>query len=301
MMRIRDFAIQLPPKGMRILRFPLTRLLLAIIFLIAFLGVGVFISSFIRGALLNGGHRLLGDLFQMIILSLMAYAGYLLYCGLVEGRAPGELSADRLLVQTGSGLLMGFGFISLIILLIAIGNGYRIDGWNNPYLILPALIMSIQAGIVEEIFTRGVLFRIVEEWTGTWLSVLVSALVFGFMHIWNPNATVFSSLSIALTAGVILALLYVITRKLWVPIGLHIGWNLTLGGIYGAPVSGTKTTGLLQATLEGPEWLTGGAFGPEASILTLAVFLVFGVFLVRKIIRDGSWMKPLWRRRNDYH
>jgi len=298
-MPISHFAIQLPPKGMRFLRFPLTRLVLAIIFLIVFLGIGVFISSFIRGVLLKGGHPLLGDLFQMIILSLMAMVGYYLYCGLVEGRSPGELSRNRSLIQTGKGLLMGFAFISVIMLLIALGNGYQIDGWNNPYLILPALIMSIQAGIVEEIFTRGVLFRIVEEWVGTWFSVLLSALVFGFMHIWNPNATLFSSLSIALTAGVILALLYVITRKLWVPIGLHIGWNLTLGGIYGAPVSGTEVTGLLKATLEGPEWLTGGAFGPEASIMTLAVFLVFGVLLVRKITRDGSWMKPLWRRKHD--
>lgn len=284
---------------MRILRFPLIRLVLAVIFFITFLGSGVFITSVIRGLILKGGHPITGDFIQMIVLSLMAIVGYWIYCGLVEGRTPTELSRQRLVIQTGAGLLMGFAFITLIIGMIAVGKGYYISGWNAPYLVLPALIMSIQAGIVEEIFTRGILFRIVEEFLGTWLSVLLSALVFGFMHIWNPNATIFSSLSIALTAGVILALLYVITRKLWVPIGLHIGWNLTLGGIYGAPVSGTEAVGLLKGSLQGPEWLTGGDFGPEASILTLAVFLLFGVVLVRKIIRDASWMSPLWRKNHD--
>jgi membrane protease YdiL (CAAX protease family) len=127
--------------------------------------------------------------------------------------------------------------------------------------------------------------------------VILSALIFGFLHIWNPNATLFSSVSIALTAGVILAMLYVITRRLWVPIGLHIGWNLTLGGVYGAPVSGGEPGGIVVSDFTGPDWLTGGAFGPEASIITLCVFSLFGAYLIRKSIIDKSWVPPMWRRK----
>ncbi len=143
--------------------------------------------------------------------------------------------------------------------------------------------------------TRGVLFRIVEDGLGTWWSVLISAMIFGFLHIWNPNATVFSSLSIAMTAGVVLALFYVLTRKLWVPIGIHIAWNFTLGGIYGAAVSGGDTQGLIQAEIDGPELLTGGEFGPEASLVTVIFFLIVGVFLAWKVIKKGAIVKPAWK------
>jgi membrane protease YdiL (CAAX protease family) len=134
---------------------------------------------------------------------------------------------------------------------------------------------------------------------GTWLSVAFSALLFGFGHIWNPNATLFSSLSIALTAGVILAMLFVITRQLWVPIGLHIGWNFTLGAVYGAPVSGMEASGLLNASFPGPDWLTGGSFGPEASVITVGVFTVLAVYLINRSKKEKSWVKPMWRQKND--
>lgn len=163
----------------------------------------------------------------------------------------------------------------------------------------PILIMSVQAGIVEEIMSRGIIFRISEDGVGTWGAILVSAFIFGFLHIWNPNATVFSCVSIALTAGVILGMLYVITRTLWVPIGMHIGWNLTLGGIYGAPVSGGEPGGLLVARFSGPDWLTGGSFGPEASVITVLLFVLIGAFLIRKSVLEKRYIKPMWRRQSE--
>ncbi|MDD2813950.1 MAG: hypothetical protein PHF53_11135, partial [Bacteroidales bacterium] len=87
---------------MRILRFPIIRLVLAVFFFITFLGSGVFITSVIRGLILKGGHPITGDFIQMIVLSLMAIVGYWIYCGLVEGRTPTELSRKHLVVQTGA-------------------------------------------------------------------------------------------------------------------------------------------------------------------------------------------------------
>jgi membrane protease YdiL (CAAX protease family) len=280
---------------MRILRFPLTRFILAIVFLTVFTGLALGLASWIRKDLLPPDSKLLGSVILMILSCTFAWIGYALYCATVEGRRLLELDSRKGLRETVCGLLLGFAFISLIMLIMYLTGGYNVSGFNSIAALWPFLIMSIQAGIVEEILSRGIIFRIAEEGVGTWLSVLLSAFIFGFMHLGNANATVFSSVSIALTAGVILAMLYVTTRQLWVPIGMHIGWNLTLGGIYGAPVSGGEPGGILVARFSGPDWLTGGAFGPEASVITLTVFILFGIYLIRKSIRDKSWIKPVWR------
>lgn len=292
------FAIRLSDRGMKILRFPLTRLIIALIFLVAFTGLALGLSSWIRKDLLPPHSKLIGSVIQMILACSFAWMGYVIYCGAVEGRKVHELDPRKGLRQTGYGLLLGFGFISLIMLIMWLTGSYHIKGFNSISAFWPFLIMSVQAGIVEEIFSRGIIFRIAEDGIGTWWSILLSALIFGFLHIWNPNATLFSSVSIALTAGVILAMLYVITRQLWVPIGMHIGWNFTLGGIYGAPVSGGEPGGILASTFSGPDWLTGGAFGPEASVITLSVFILFGIYLIRKSIIDKNWVKPMWRNQS---
>ena len=294
-MQEHPLAIRLSDKGMRILRFPLTRFLIAILFFVVFTGVGMGLGKLIAGWF-PPAYATIGEIIRLVLVCGSAWICYVFYCATIEGRKVHELDMRLAVSQTGFGLAMGFFFISVIMLVMWIAGGYRVDGFNSFGVIWPVLAMSVQAGIVEEIVSRGIIFRIIEEAAGTWLSVAFSALLFGFAHIWNPNATVFSSVSIALTAGVILAMLYVITRQLWVPIGLHIGWNFTLGAIYGAPVSGGEAAGLLKASFSGPDWLTGGPFGPEASVITVGVFLVLGVYLIMRSNKEKSWVKPMWRR-----
>ncbi len=288
-------AIRFSDRGMKILRFPVIRLVIALVFLVVFVGLGLGIGAMIGKLLLPAESKLLGSAIKMIFACIFSVAGYAFYCAAVEGRKMKELDPRKGVRQISLGLLLGFGFISLIMLIMFLAGGYHVRGIKSAAVLLPVLIMSVQAGVLEEIMSRGIIFRIAEEGIGTWWSMSLSALIFGFLHLWNPNATLFSSISIALTAGVILAMLYVITRQLWVPIGLHIGWNFALGGIYGAPVSGGEPDGILAASFSGPDWLTGGAFGPEASVIMVAVFVVFGFFLIRKSIKDKSWVKPMWR------
>lgn len=298
-MKVHWLAIRMPDKGMKVLRFPLTRFVLAIMFFLAFMSLAKALDVWISEDLLQAASSQMKESFRLGLYCSLAWAGYALYCATVEGRRVSELDPHKGFLQAIYGLLLGFGFISLIILIMWATGCYHVSGLRSMSVLLPVIFMAVQAGIVEEILSRGIIFRIAEEGIGTWWSMVFSALLFGFGHIANPNATIFSSVSIALTAGVILALLYVITRQLWIPIGLHIGWNFTLGGIYGAPVSGLNFDGLLNASFSGPDWLTGGAFGPEASAITVIVFLVFGAFLIRKSIRDKSYVKPMWRINND--
>jgi membrane protease YdiL (CAAX protease family) len=91
---------------------------------------------------------------------------------------------------------------------------------------------------------------------------------------------------------------YVLTRRLWLPIGIHAAWNFTQGGIFSVAVSGGKTTGLLEATLTGPEWLTGGAFGAEASVVAMVLCTALGVWLLVLAARHGRFIVPFWARRS---
>jgi len=296
MMNMQINPVRLSSTGMRVLRHPIIRLIISILFFIAFAGLAVGISAWIQKDILPVGQSLIGSMIQLLLMCSFVWAGYMLFCAAIEGRRPTELDLHSSLRQVSKGILLGFVLISLVVLVMWITGCYRIIGVRSMTAFWPIMIMSVQAGIVEEIMSRGIIFRITEDGIGTWGAILFSAFIFGFLHIWNPNATVFSCISIALTAGVILGMLYVITRNLWVPIGMHIGWNLTLGGIYGAPVSEGEPGGLLIARFSGPDWLTGGSFGPEASVITVLLFLVVGAFMIRKSVLEKRYVRPMWRR-----
>ena len=298
-MALHDHAIRLSDKGMRILHFPLIRLIIALIFLAG----GVFLAAVLAdliNALLNGKQNgMLEGFVQMILVSGFSILAYWFYCGLVEGTDLNDMKMKHLASQLGIGILLGLGFISIIMIVLALTGNYHVMGWNKISVLFPVFVISIQAGIMEEIMGRGIIFRIVEDGLGTFFSILISAFIFGFLHSWNDNATWFSSVSIALTAGLVLALLYVWTRQLWIPIGMHFAWNFTLGGIYGAPVSGGDRPGLLNSTLEGADWLTGGDFGPEASIITIVIFGVFALFLTWMVIKKGLYKCPAWIKKGN--
>ena len=106
---------------------------------------------------------------------------------------------------------------------------------------------------------------------GTWLALLISALVFGLLHLANPNATLMAGLAIALEAGLMLAAAYLLTGRLWLSMGIHFAWNFTQGGIFGAAVSGQTSSGIFSSVLQGPALLTGGDFGAEASVVAMVV------------------------------
>ena len=151
-------------------------------------------------------------------------------------------------------------------------------------------------GFAEEVRNRGIFFRLLEQNLGTWIAVALSAVAFGFAHWKNPGATVWSSLAIAFEGGVLLAALYAATRSLWVPIGIHWAWNLVEGPVFGAAVSGNTVGALARGVFTGPDWLTGGAFGPEAGLPSLVVGGVLGGLAVAWMVRRGEVRPPPWMR-----
>jgi hypothetical protein len=142
---------------------------------------------------------------------------------------------------------------------------------------------------------RGVLFRMAEEGLGTWAALAISALFFGSAHLANPGATVWSAVAIAIEAGLMLGMVYHVTRSLPLCIGVHAAWNFTLAAVYGGAVSGHDAgSSWLAGKLSGPEWLTGGAFGIEASVVAVALGAAMALGLAAYAMRRGTVVP--WRR-----
>ena len=109
----------------------------------------------------------------------------------------------------------------------------------------------------------------------------------------QPGASVSA---IALEAGLLFGLLYNVTRSLWLCMGVHAAWNMAQGPFYGIPVSGFEQHGLLASHMQGPEWLTGGAFGAEASVAALCICSMATAVCLAVAIRRGTLVPPPWRR-----
>jgi membrane protease YdiL (CAAX protease family) len=196
------------------------------------------------------------------------------------------------------GLLAGFAIFSAVVCVAALAGAYRIVACCSAGQPLRILIgAGIMAGVMEELLFRGILFRWIEEFAGSWAALTVTSALFGLAHIFNPGATWFSSLSIAVEAGILLGGCYMLTRSLWLPIGLHAAWNFAEGYIYDVPVSGQAEQGLVTAKLAGPQLLSGGAFGLEASIIAVIIAGSAGIWFVWRASRKGEVVQPSWVRR----
>ncbi|MEV7972942.1 type II CAAX endopeptidase family protein [Cellulomonas sp. NPDC089187] len=218
----------------------------------------------------------------------------LLYHGLVrwmEGRPAVELAVDRSTAGLGWGGLLGLGFMSVTVAAIALGGEVTFTRGGAISAVLGAVGFWIVVGVGEELLFRGAVFRLVEERVGSAWALAVSAVLFGAVHLANPDASLWGAVAIACEAGVMLGAAYLVTRSLWLPIGVHIAWNFAQGTLFGASVSGSgiDTGTVLTSTMEGPQWLTGGSFGPEASVVAVVLGAAMAAVMIVLARRRGNW------------
>ncbi|SDF90353.1 type II CAAX endopeptidase family protein [Dyella sp. 333MFSha] len=289
-------AVNRPSLPLRLLRSPVGRIL---VFAVTLSALG-----FIAGRIYNGIGLPRGSLpFDQVTPLIEAFRllpiviAYWLLVRTIERRRIDELAPRKAIPHLALGLIGGAALFSLVVgALYALGV-FVVDGVNHDVAWLgPILVTGVGAGVGEEIISRGVLFRIVEEGLGTWASLIISAAFFGGVHIWNPGATAWSAIAIALEAGLLFGLLYNVTRSLWLCMGVHAAWNMAQGPFYGIPVSGFEQHGLLASHMQGPEWLTGGAFGAEASVAALCICSMATAVCLAVAIRRGTLVPPPWRR-----
>ncbi len=288
-----------PPQSglMRFIRFPLTLIVIGIVlYIIAQIAAGMFRFALTREmdpTRLFQGNPL--DLPYGIAAAGLSVLGYWLLKK-IEGEPMVEFASWKWSRELSGGLIIGAGLMAIVTAFVWIMGHYRITGWGDAGLggLAAMLGLAISSGVGEEILFRGVLFRLTEKLLGSWFALALSAGIFGFLHIGNANATWFSSLAIAVEAGILLGAIYMLTRRLWAAIGLHAAWNFVQGYVFGIPVSGHETPSLVTNSITGSDWMTGGAFGLEASVPALIVATAAGLAILRLAIQRGQLKHPIW-------
>lgn len=277
------------PLGQRILRFPLTRILLALVFfMVPFLLIQAASTSFFEVKLYSRLGQLLG--------AVMGCLSYAFYVTRIEKRAVSELGLKGALGEYGAGFVLGGLMVCVSVASIAALGGLRALSLAPSSIVILPLLMHITVGLIEEMMLRGIFFRVVQESVGSWLALLASGVVFGGMHLINDNTSVLGIANIA-AAGVFFAAAFMLTGRLWLCAALHAGWNFGQDGVFSLAVSGHEVkNGLLSTQLSGPDWLTGGAFGIEGSAVDLVLVVLASAAMVLLAQRRGRMVQPAWRR-----
>lgn len=248
------------PIWLRVVQSPLLRPIL--------LGSAMFFFMGWAQSWLNDYHAApLTNLAIQIVLAAAAIGLYIGYGRMVERRAVTELATPGLAREWALGALCGAGlYTACAVILMGLGI-YQVEGLNPLVFLLPNL------------------------------AIAVAGAVFGLVHLANPGATLGGAIYISIEAGILLSAAYLVTRRLWICIGFHMAWNYFQSAVFSGAVSGAVSDpGLLKARIEGPDWLTGGSFGMEHSVVALVLCTTAGMILLRVAMRRGHMVPLVWTR-----
>ena len=274
-----------------IVDFPLVAMIIALAAVIVPAGL---VAGFFERAV--GSSPMAERVGQIAVVAVMI-ASYKLVVRHLGERQHDDLSGPGAVGQLGAGLALGAALFAFIVAVAALTGTYRIVGPGDASNLYPALIANgLLPAVAEEIIYRGILFRWIEEFAGSWAALILSSVLFGLSHMENPNADMMSTVGLMFEAGLLLGGAYMLTRRLWLPMGIHAAWNLTQGEIFDIPVSGTDVHGLVEAKLQGPAVLTGGGFGLEGSVIAIAIGTAAGIAVVWLAVRRGALVQPRWVR-----
>jgi len=216
-----------------------------------------------------------------LLAAALCLAGYRFYVRRFEQREAMETAlhgaAPRLLRGLGIGAALSLAVVGVL----AAAGALEITGSTNLGAVLKPLSEQTMVAIMEELLFRAVLFRIIEERWGTLTSLLANVMLFALAHLPNEHITALAVLNTGV-AGLALCAAWLLTRSLWLPVGVHFAWNYLFDGVLGVPVSGHASRGWLQVQMSGPEWLSGGAYGVEGSLATLLVWGIAAAWMLRQ-------------------
>ncbi|HQW96646.1 MAG TPA: type II CAAX endopeptidase family protein [Saprospiraceae bacterium] len=281
--------------GQKILYFPLTKIIIGLLVC----GVIVSVGQFLVGKLLDLTvlDKDIKNLIAGIVVAILAIVSYIYLYTFYEKREITEFTKNGIIKSLTIGIILGVVLQSLTILVIYLKGGYSIVTINPILFLVPPLTMAFTSAIFEETLMRGIIFRITEEKLGSYFGLIISAVIFGAMHLANPNSSMTAAIGLAIQAGLLLASAYIYARNLWFPIAIHFAWNFTQSAIFGANVSGnTISKTLVTSKIEGAEWFTGGQFGPEGSIQATTFCFIATVILLILSHKEGKIISPYWKK-----
>ena len=265
--------------------FPITKMIIGIVVCFSlFVGFQNFVSKPLFYSLIQDKN--IADpiihLFSVVVLLLSYYCLFRLY----DRRKITELSVKHLPKEMFGGFALGFLTISLTISILYFLGYYQFISISTAHYSLKLFGLLMVAALIEDLFVRGIIVRESENWLGTNIALIIGML-FETDHLFNPNANLFSVFFI-LVWGFTLAMLFVYTKRIWLPFFFHLGWNFAQP-FYGSNLTGLDDMGrIIQSKWNGPEIYTGGAVGVEGSIFTAVFLVLIGVVLYILARKEGK-------------
>jgi hypothetical protein len=266
-------------------------------------GVGVIVSlvafiEWMHSSILDKTN-LSNDLKSLIVAvaeALIATTGYIFLFRAYDKRRIDELSASTFIDKVFIGFLTGILLQGLFIFIVYLAGTYLVLNINPVSTLVSPFAFALTAGFVAEIIIIGVVFRLLEEQTGTAIALTIFIILFAVLHINAKGATLVSVGATAMQAGFLLPAAYVFSRSLWLPVFLHLGWDFAEPGIFGGINPSTSITqGLLTSKIAGNSLVTGGEAGPQDSLSSLLLCLLLGIIFLLLAKRKGNLTKPRWR------
>lgn len=278
----------------RILYFPVTRIIVGMALCFAVLvGVQNFITKPTLYTILTSKN--IADAIINYASMLVLLLSYFYLFRLYEKRKVTELLPKNLAKELSAGFILGFFALSLVIVILYFGGYYKANGVNNlSYLLAPFSFLVI-AALLEEVFFRLIVYRILEEWIGTYLALVLISVIFTVPHLFNNHIS-WLSVVMLLLFSIVHGLMYTYTKRLWLPFAFHLGWNFAQP-FYGSHLSGIENIGsVLRSTFEGPALLIGSEFGIEDSILSIILLGALSIIFLKRSIGER---KIVERKRNE--
>ncbi|WP_411966955.1 lysostaphin resistance A-like protein [Haloferax sp. YSSS75] len=237
-----------------------------------------------------------GTIVAPVILALVVFGSYVLYSRLVDSSWPNDLRRENAGRDVLVGTLLGSGLFTAALAVIWAAGGYSVVSVNSISIVLPAVTGVLFFVSLEEVVNRGIVLPEIESRLGSWAAILVSSLFFaGYHTILTANPTAIA-IGVIFLAGLLMGAAYVYTRQLWFPIAIHAGWNFTQGALFGVSVSGNdvESVAFLVGETTGPNWLSGGAYGLEGSLITLAVLSLGTILVLWRVKKHGKALPRTW-------
>lgn len=265
----------------RLMAYPLVQIVLGMV--LTFAAVPLVMGT--ASQLVEKPYRIL---WPQLLAALLVWCGYRFYVRHIEKRQPVELAMPGMARELGRGLLLGAGLVVLTFVVLAALGVYQLSGVNSlSVLLLLPLAELVLVGMAEEMMFRGILFGVTARALGSKAAIVISSLLFALAHLPNAGFSLLAILAIT-SYGVLQAALYMQTRRLWVCIGTHVGWNYCVSQVFSSTVSGhAATDGLLRGELLGNAMLTGGAFGVEASLVTVLLISAVAAYVLRLAVASA--------------
>jgi uncharacterized protein len=234
----------------------------------------------------------LRDVNNLIKVAVLVVA-YWLYVYWWERRPAYELSCSGAVSESAAGLAIGAVLFCMVIAVLASCGAYSVvavGGVRELASVVVSMLPKMMAGaVIEELVFRLLILRLLARSLGSVWALLISSALFGLAHIGNVGASQWIAVMLGIELGLLFGAAYILTGRLWLCTSLHLAWNFTQGAVFSIAVSGQTGDGWIRGNLTGPDWLTGGAFGAEGSVVSLVLCLVATTILLKHAHHKGQF------------